>query len=532
MSMRACSVLMVEALIKAPDDDFDFMKYVPQRFRRKRKKKPSPPTPNIDPSVWGANALSILLSGKPLNSSKLHLNTIRSPTSNPTPSPYPIPHPPKSDLLSRGGEREVEGLFGILKAGGGGGLRKRVMCDPIVNKTCLKCKRIITRRDNKKASQNLCLKCYGTAKRKSCISSVKREAEDGTLVTMVYNDLPRISPFFRANMPGILISTQNPRNLSRTNPNSSKPNQATLSTQIPKEVSKNLQKSPKEIQKSPRNLPESLTEPWCPTCGKRFQTLASTKRHVKLRHEQIQKGYTCGNCNKSFSERSDLVTHMAIHTGELPYVCKICSMRFRWRYQRIAHRNQVHSKSEESYICELCNNTFTSRLHLRRHVMHHLEVKDMKKSLGRIITCECGQSYDSKDELFLHIKKHQIRGENEIALRTARKADPGRKILSCQHCQRIFFTSGGLHQHEIREHSTRSSIIGHHLCTFPGCTKKLRSYRDLEAHNNTHYNRKPHRCDICGISFAALTNLCCHRKTRHFEVHIGGNRPLAIQKKI
>eukprot|EP00954_Amorphochlora_amoebiformis_P022996 1357188-Amorphochlora_amoeboformis.AAC.1 len=78
-------------------------------------------------------------------------------------------------------------------------------------------------------------------------------------------------------MPGILISTQNPRNLSRTNPNSSKPNQATLSTQIPKEVSKNLQKSPKEIQKSPRNLPESLTEPWCPTCGKRFQTLASTK---------------------------------------------------------------------------------------------------------------------------------------------------------------------------------------------------------------------------------------------------------------
>lgn len=78
----------------------------------------------------------------------------------------------------------------------------------------------------------------------------------------------------------------------------------------------------------------------CKICGKSFYKTAYLNVHVKNVNYGVKK-YKCDNfnCNKVFSNSSNLIAHRRVHSGEKPYVCKQdgCTAKFNQSSSLVRH---------------------------------------------------------------------------------------------------------------------------------------------------------------------------------------------------
>ncbi|CAN8010126.1 unnamed protein product, partial [Ixodes pacificus] len=66
----------------------------------------------------------------------------------------------------------------------------------------------------------------------------------------------------------------------------------------------------------------------CPTCGETFARRQFLVRHVQAVHVEGGAGNVCPQCHKRYKYVGNLRTHMRTHTGERPYMCDVCGLRF------------------------------------------------------------------------------------------------------------------------------------------------------------------------------------------------------------
>ncbi|KAG6924155.1 zinc finger protein 501-like, partial [Chelydra serpentina] len=126
----------------------------------------------------------------------------------------------------------------------------------------------------------------------------------------------------------------------------------------------------------------------CLDCGKSFSVRTNLITHWK--NHTGEKPYKCLECGKSFRQSSHLITHQRLHTGERPYKCLECGKSFNVRSALIAHQ-RTHT-GEKPYKCLDCGKSFNVRSAVIRHQRIHTGEKPYK-------CLDCGKSVNNSSGL-------------------------------------------------------------------------------------------------------------------------------------
>ncbi|XP_036819299.1 zinc finger protein 710 isoform X2 [Oncorhynchus mykiss] len=210
----------------------------------------------------------------------------------------------------------------------------------------------------------------------------------------------------------------------------------------------------------------------CPHCGKLFKQPSHLQTHL-LTH-QGTRPHKCTVCKKGFTQTSHLKRHMLQHTDVKPYSCRFCRRGFAYPSELRAHETK-HERGR-CHVCSQCGMEFPTYAHLKRHQTSHQGPTSYQCT-------ECNKSFTYRSQLQNHLLKHQ-----------------SPRPYSCSHCGLEF-----VQLHHLRQHALTHKV----------CGKSFNRMYNLLGHMHLHAGSKPFKCPYCSSKFNLKGNLSRHMKVKH-----------------
>lgn len=192
------------------------------------------------------------------------------------------------------------------------------------------------------------------------------------------------------------------------------------------------------------------------------------------------KRWKCRMCEKSYTSKYNLVTHILGHNGIKPHECLHCGKLFKQPSHLQTHL--LTHQGTRPHKCTVCEKAFTQTSHLKRHMLQHSDVKPY--------SCRfCGRGFAYPSELRTHESKHE-NGQCHV----------------CTQCGLEFPTYAHLKRH-LASHQGPTT----YQCT--ECHKSFAYRSQLQNHLMKHQNVRPYVCPECGMEFVQIHHLRQHALT-------------------
>ncbi|KAM4606889.1 uncharacterized protein O3C94_023102 [Discoglossus pictus] len=214
----------------------------------------------------------------------------------------------------------------------------------------------------------------------------------------------------------------------------------------------------------------------------------------------INSGFICPECGKTFTSQSLLYFHRTTHYGDRHF-CSDCGKTFSHQFSLLRHQNShcsvpdgkrnSHSGGHCSdslsppigvHKCGICSMSYSSPNKLRRHLGSHT-------GEHRYMCRECGRTFNSNYFLVRHQRTHT-----------------GERPFTCPQCNKSFKCSYVLYRHQ-RTHTGEQP----YKCEV--CTRSFSQKTSLIIHLRTHTGERPFCCQLCGRSFCSSSALIRHEQS-------------------
>jgi len=221
----------------------------------------------------------------------------------------------------------------------------------------------------------------------------------------------------------------------------------------------------------------------CKFCDLKFASNQLRNKHENLMHN---KRFPCEQCSKVFSEKTRLMIHMRIHSGEKPFVCESCGVSFSQRDNLRLHKEFKHpslGQQEKKFTCDICSASFLTKSNLSRHSMSHTDLK--------CYVCEtCGKGFKDPGALKQHNFSH------------------GAPDYPCDICGQRFTSPLYLNRHMGRLHPAD----GVQPLTCGICGRGFPLNHQLQEHIESVHNNVKHCCPHCNIPIGRRSSVARHIK--------------------